>query len=126
MRWIKDHALYLAWLVTLSGLLLSIFYAEVLNLEPCRLCWYQRIAIFPLALFLGIAAYREERRLAIYCLPLVIFGGLAAFYQLLSDLFPKMHSEFLCGMHSCTLASIPPMLSLSGFVAMAVLIFIAD
>ncbi len=96
-HFIKSHALYLAWLISLIGLLCSIFFGEFLHNEPCHLCWYQRICLFPLALILGIAAYKEDLRIVIYALPLALFGTLFAFYQVLSIFLPSMRMPALCG-----------------------------
>lgn len=126
MNWVRAHYLYFAWILALGGFLLSVYFGEVLNLEPCRLCWYQRIAIFPLALFLGIAAYKNDRRIAMYCLPLVAFGGVAAVYQSLSHIFPSLHSPYLCGANLCAISGISPFLSTAGFAAMAFFILCSD
>jgi disulfide bond formation protein DsbB len=45
----------LAWLASLAGTLGSLFFSEVMQLQPCLLCWYQRIAMFPLVLVLASA-----------------------------------------------------------------------
>lgn len=124
MNWLKAHSLYLAWLFAFAGFLLSVYFGEILNVEPCRLCWYQRIAVFPLALFLGIAAYRNERRIAMYCLPFAALGLLAAFYQLISQLVPALHSPYLCGTTQCTLSGISPFLTTGGFLAITFFILI--
>jgi disulfide bond formation protein DsbB len=39
----------------------SLYYSEVADFPPCRLCWYQRIAMYPLVPILGIAAARRDR-----------------------------------------------------------------
>lgn len=126
MNWVRAHFLYFAWILALGGFLLSVYFGEVLNLEPCRLCWYQRIAIFPLALFLGIAAYKNDHRIAVYCLPLVAFGAAAALYQSLSKLFPAFHSPYLCGATQCNISGISPFLSAAGFIGMAFFIWMAE
>jgi len=127
MNWIRKYALYFAWVISLIGLLISVYYGEVLNLEPCRLCWYQRIGLFPLALFLGIACYKSNRNLALYTLPLVAFGGIFAFYQTLIQIFPKLHSPVLCGSSThCTLPAIPPILCLLAFVLIALFIILSE
>ena len=46
--------LLLAWLVALSATLGSLFLGEVMGMEPCVLCWYQRIAMYPLVLILAV------------------------------------------------------------------------
>ena len=122
MKWVQHRSLYLAWMIALVGVLISLYYGEILQMEPCRLCWYQRIGLFPLALFLGIATYKDDVRLAFYCLPLVFFGGAFALYQSMIQLFPILQISALCGEVSCTLAGILPWLSLFGFALIAILI----
>jgi disulfide bond formation protein DsbB len=122
----KKHFLYFAWMIALSGFLISLYFGEVLHLEPCHLCWYQRIAIVPLALFLGIAAYHNDRKLAKYCLPLIIFGAVAAIYQSMTHIFPSCHSSYLCGASQCSISGISPYLSAAGFVLMGFFVLRAE
>ena len=48
-----ETALFLAWLLALGASLAVLFIGEVLGQMPCTLCWYQRIAMFPLVPILG-------------------------------------------------------------------------
>lgn len=48
--------LYLAWVVALAATLGSLSFSEGRGFVPCVLCWFQRVALYPLALLLGIAA----------------------------------------------------------------------
>ncbi len=41
---------------------------------PCTLCWYQRIAMFPLVPLLGLATLRGDPGVRIYALPLLLAG----------------------------------------------------
>jgi disulfide bond formation protein DsbB len=70
--------LFLAWLVALASTLGTLFVGEVLGQTPCLLCWYQRIAMFPLALILGIACLRGDASIARYALALAAAGLLLA------------------------------------------------
>ncbi len=47
---IRKYSLYSAWLLSCIGVLVSLYFSEILHHPPCNLCWYQRIALFPLAL----------------------------------------------------------------------------
>ncbi len=77
-------ALLAAWVVALLATLGVLFIGEVMGQQPCILCWYQRAAMFPLALLLGIAAWRGDLGIWRYALPIVIAGMLiAAFHTLL-------------------------------------------
>lgn len=83
----KDRAtiaLLAAWVFALSATLLVLFIGEVMGQQPCVLCWYQRAAMFPLALLLGIAVWRGDLGIWRYALPVAVAGLLvAAFHTLL-------------------------------------------
>lgn len=74
-------ALVLAWVVALVSFLGAMFFSEVMGLEPCVLCWYQRIAMFPLVAILGIGAFLQDRHGIRYGLPLAAAGWLIALYH---------------------------------------------
>ena len=124
-------ALYLAWLVALAATLGALLLGEVLGRTPCTLCWYQRIAMFPLALVLGIACLVDDRRVGRYALPLALAGAAVALYHTLlyigviaSPIVPCSQSGPSCtDRASQAIAGVPlPMLSLACFSAIAVLL----
>ena len=63
-----------AFLVALLATLSALFIGEVLGQMPCTLCWYQRIAMFPLAPVLGVALWTGDPRGRLYALPLAVPG----------------------------------------------------
>lgn len=132
MFW-KRYSLYFAWLISLLAVLLSLYLSEVRKIEPCHLCWYQRIAIFPLIFVLGIAVYREFFGIAIYVLPQVIVGFLFALYQVAIQEIPGFHPIDICGggpkctdKFSIGLGPISlPMVSSAGLLALIVLLLMS-
>jgi disulfide bond formation protein DsbB len=87
--------IYFAWIIALGGLLLSFYYSEVKGYEPCRLCWLERLCLFPLAIQLGIAAYKGDAKgIKIYALPLSSFGFGVSFFQ---TILPWLKIHHLCG-----------------------------
>jgi disulfide bond formation protein DsbB len=94
MRFLRTYGIYLAWVVCLAGSLMSLYFSELRHLDPCRFCWFQRIALFPLAIQLGFFAYRLDGSAALYGIPLCFVGFSAAFLQSL-DLIIDIHG--LCG-----------------------------
>ena len=70
-----------AWLITLIATLSALFIGEVLGQTPCTLCWYQRIAMFPLVIILGMGCFRSELSAIRYAIPLVVIGLGFAFYH---------------------------------------------
>lgn len=73
--------LFFAWLIALVSTLGALFSSEIMGLEPCVLCWYQRIAMFPLVLVLPAGLFPFDPHVIRYALPLALSGlGLAAFH----------------------------------------------
>lgn len=122
--------LALAWAVATVATLGALFVGEVMGQAPCDLCWYQRVAMFPLALLLGIAVYRGDVGVRFYALPLAVIGALVAgFHSLLyAGLLPETIEP--CGAGpSCASADMTlfgllplPFLALGAFAAIAVLL----
>lgn len=123
--------LFGAWVIALVASLGAIFIGEVLGQEPCNLCWYQRIAMFPLALTLGLACLYNDFSIRRYALPLAIAGGAVALWHTL--LYVGLISEAIvpCSVNgpSCTdanmtiLGVIPlPMISLASFIVIALML----
>jgi disulfide bond formation protein DsbB len=82
--------LWLAWVVAATCMLGSLYFSEVANYLPCTLCWYQRIAMYPLAVILLVAAVRRDEGVRWYALPLAAIGAVIALYHYLLERFPDL------------------------------------
>ena len=80
--------LFLAWLLALLATAGALFLGEVMGKTPCVLCWYQRIAMFPLVLVLGMGLFVSDARSVRYALPLAGVGWGIAAYHLLPRVLP--------------------------------------
>lgn len=94
---IQKYSLYFAWLISLVAVSGSLFFSEVLDYTPCSLCWWQRIFMFPLVIILGMASYRNDRRIIPYVMPLSVLGMGVAFYQYLLQKIPALAQATECG-----------------------------
>lgn len=77
--------LVLSALATVGSLALS----EIVNFVPCKLCWYQRVFMYPQAIVAFIAIITNEKNIRKYILPLSIIGILIAAYHILLQVFPN-------------------------------------
>ncbi|MBN9423944.1 disulfide bond formation protein B [Azospira sp. APE16] len=76
--------LFGAWLVATVSTLGALFLGEVMGYTPCVLCWYQRIAMFPLVPVLAVGLLSFDPRAVRYALPLAVAGlGFAVFHLML-------------------------------------------
>ncbi len=122
----RRYGLYFTWLISCIALVGSLYVSQILDVEPCLLCWYQRICIYPLVIIVGIAAFRGFIGIVPYVLPLVIMGFLIALYQVLLQEIPGWEPFSFCGAavnctekHDIGLGPITlPMLSVLGFFLM--------
>ena len=132
MSFIRKHSLYIAWFVALVAMCGSLFFSDVLGYPPCVLCWYQRIALYPMVLILGVAILKKEAKVHRYVLPLALVGGvISVFHNLLYyKILPDALAPCTAGV-SCTTKFIEwfgfvtiPFLALVAFVLITILMFI--
>jgi len=91
-----NKSLSLSWLVAIIATLGSLYFSEVLHFIPCMLCWYQRIFMYPLAIILGIAVYRNDRGIYRYVLPLSIIGMVISGYHTILQKIPYLQQFEMC------------------------------
>lgn len=72
---------YVAWVIALVATVGSLFFSEVMDLPPCVLCWYQRIALYPLVLLIGAGIIMRDGRMKYYTLPLCLAGLVVSVYH---------------------------------------------
>lgn len=84
MEKIKQNSLYIGLVIALSGTLGSLYFSEIAGLPPCSLCWYQRIALYPLVVIFTVGILKKSIKEAWdYAIALIVAGLIIGFYQLL-------------------------------------------
>ncbi|TDQ36395.1 disulfide oxidoreductase [Aureibacillus halotolerans] len=87
---------WFAWIVAVVAMAGSLVFSEVMKFVPCSLCWYQRIAMYPLVLILGIGVFYEDKRARLYALPLAFIGWLIALYHIIEQNIPAASQFSVC------------------------------
>jgi disulfide bond formation protein DsbB len=82
---ISEAGVWLAFLVALTATLGSLYFSEIADFVPCRLCWFQRIAMYPLAAILLVGAIRRDPGVRWYVAPLAAVGALISGYHYLIE-----------------------------------------
>jgi disulfide bond formation protein DsbB len=125
---VRPVALPLAAAIAVTAMLGSLYYSEVADFPPCRLCWYQRIAMYPLALIVSIAAWRRDTSIRWYGIPLATIGGIVSIYHVVVERYPSLESA--CDVtNPCSIIWVErfgyltiPAMALSGFAAIVALL----
>ena len=99
---VGPSALAGAFIVAALAMAGSLYFSEVAHFEPCRLCWYQRIAMYPLVLILGIAAWRRDVRVRRYAVPLAAIGAIIATYHYALEWFPALDAGVCSAATPCS------------------------
>jgi disulfide bond formation protein DsbB len=107
----------------------SLYYSEVADFPPCRLCWYQRVGMYPLAVVLPIAAWRRDHQVRWYALPLALAGGAVSTYHIAVERFPSLESGACEVTNPCSTIWVEtfgyltiPTMALSAFALVALLL----
>jgi hypothetical protein len=118
----------LAGLVALTATAGSLLYSEYYLFEPCRLCWYQRIAMYPLVLILATGWWRNDRTVLGYAIPPAVVGAGISVWHLANQWIltgntcpvgPSCSVRYVTEFGFVTI----PFMALSGFVAIIGLLY---
>ncbi|MBY6270778.1 MAG: disulfide bond formation protein B [Caldibacillus debilis] len=122
-----ESYLFFSWCVSIVATFGSLYFSEIRQFEPCELCWYQRILMYPLTVLLGMAVVRKDFRISLYALVLSVIGGSISLYHYLIQKVPFFTENAIsCGRIPCTAQYINwfgfitiPFLALTAFILIA-------
>jgi hypothetical protein len=121
----------LAWLVAAVATAGSLYFSEIANYEPCRWCWFQRIAMYPLSVILLVGWIRRDRGIHWYVVPLSLLGAAFSTYHYYIEWNPEPDT---CGFPvPCTFVWFRrfgfvslPFMALCGFASITILMLLAS
>lgn len=92
-----------AWLVALVAMLGSLYLSEVAHLPPCRLCWFQRVAMYPLVVVLGIGWLRRDDGARLPGLVLAGIGLAVNLWHVAVEIRPSLEGSSCDPLNPCSL-----------------------
>lgn len=129
---VAPHALALGFAVAAVAMAGSLYFSEIAHFTPCKLCWYQRICMYPLVPVLGISAWRRDRGVRPYAAALAVIGLVIAGYHILVERFPTLESSACDPTNPCTLIWVKrfgyltiPTMAFSGFALILTLMAVS-
>ncbi|MBU3668411.1 MAG: disulfide bond formation protein B [Candidatus Taylorbacteria bacterium] len=119
---LRKNALYIALVQAIVAVLGSLYFSNILMYPPCVLCWFQRIAMFPLFITLIVGILLKDRNVHLYVLPPALIGWCISLYHnlLYYKFIPDTLAPCSTGV-SCTTKYV----EYFGFVTIPLLAFIA-
>ena len=129
---VAPSALSLAAVVAAVCTAGSLYFSEVAHFLPCKLCWYQRYAMYPLVPILGIAAWRGFTRIRPYATALAAIGSMISIYHILVERGLVKESASCDPTNPCSLIWVErlgyltiPTMALSGFALILTLLAVS-
>jgi disulfide bond formation protein DsbB len=129
---VRPQALVLGSLVALVAMTGSLYLSEVANFLPCKLCWYQRYAMYPLVPILGVAAWMRWFRVWLPALVIAVIGGSISIWHILIERDIVRESGACDPTNPCSLIWVKrfgyltiPTMALSGFALIITLMLVA-
>lgn len=125
-------AVPIAWMVAVASTSGSLYYSEIAGYIPCELCWWQRIAMYPLVVVLGIATFTNDTGVRRYVGPVALIGAAISTYHVAVQNIASVGGS--CSIDaSCTAVWVDvlgwisiPVMALCGFVAIATLMYVKE
>lgn len=82
VNWVGKHVLFIGLMTSLMAVLGSLFYSNAVGFEPCYLCWWQRVAIYPLLILFLTALKGKDRGVFKYAFRLAVIAVGISLYHL--------------------------------------------
>lgn len=89
--------------------------------EPCHLCWWARILLYPIAVISLVGIIKKDRNFTDYILPLSLLGILLEIYHYSLQMFPSGNSAFCTLDNPCSSVEV----AYGGFITIPLLAGIA-
>lgn len=105
------------------AMIVSLYFSQVMNLQPCVLCWYQRILMYPLVIVLLVGLWKNDKHIHWHVLPFSVLGMVISLYQYLLQ-YSIIHSGTIT---QCT-STVPceaKQYELLGFITIPLMAFAA-
>lgn len=129
----KNNKLFtqLIFIVSLFATLGSLYFSEIRLYEPCEMCWYQRILMYPIVILSLIGVIKEDNNVRLYARVMSGIGILVSTYHYGLQKLPALgESANSCMGVSCTVQYINwggfitiPLLALTAFIIIFILSF---
>lgn len=78
---VRLNSIKIGFIISLTAMLGSLYFSELAGFEPCKLCWLQRIFMYPLSVIFGVAVCKKLKDAWNYVLPLSLSGLVIAVYH---------------------------------------------
>ena len=89
---LRKNSLKLILIISGVATLGSLYFSEIRGFTPCKLCWFQRIFMYPQVVIMLVAVLKKLKKVFPYTLVLSLIGGLIAIYNYFLQINPNPYA----------------------------------
>jgi disulfide bond formation protein DsbB len=78
---LEKYGLFISFIVVCAGSVMTLVYSEIFGIEPCGLCWFERVALYAQVIILALAVVMYDRQVARYGIALSLCGLMISLYH---------------------------------------------
>jgi len=89
------HGLLLLFIIALVATSGSLYFSEGAGWIPCKLCWFQRVFMYPQVPLVGLALWRRDRGIAPSVLLFCLIGMCFSLWHYGEQVYYNLHPELI-------------------------------
>jgi len=126
INFFKKNGLWIVFVLALLSTLGSLFFSEIAMYEPCKLCWFQRIFMYPLVIISGIALWKKINNIVFITIPMALIGLIISGYHYVIQFLPLVITCSIDGTDCTTMPFLTfgyvtiPMMAFTAFLAIII------
>ncbi|MCX8178609.1 MAG: disulfide bond formation protein B [Candidatus Aenigmarchaeota archaeon] len=99
---LQKNSLKLVFVVSIVATAGSLFFSEIAGYNPCNLCWYQRIFMYPIPI-IALTGILKKQKPFLYIIPLAMIGLSISAYHNITRMSSQNYDSNFCeiGSVSC-------------------------
>lgn len=94
-RWVSERSMWAIAAIAVCATAGSLYFSEFAEMVPCRLCWFQRILMYPIAVIGVVALARRDSQARWYTASLAAIGAAISSYHVFIEWNPQ-HDSATC------------------------------
>ena len=121
-----DHnGLLVLFFIAFTATCGSLYFSEGAGWIPCKLCWFQRVFMYPQVPLVGLALWRRDRGIAPSVLLLCLIGMCFSLWHYGEQVYYNLHPEFITTCDPTGVSCVNSQILAFGYITIPMMAFTA-
>lgn len=125
LSFVAKHGLPILLIIVLMATCGSLYFSEIAGWTPCKLCWFQRIFMYPQLPLVLLALWRRDRGIASSILLLSSIGILFSTWHYSEQIYFNIHPDALIACDATVVSCVNSQILAFGYITIPLMAFTA-